>query len=206
MKYFLTTAIAALIAGTTAASAGNLSEAIVVPGPDLPAPAAYDWTGFYAGLHFGTGTGKAGGYDGDDWYGIDYSFKSMGGQVGYLFDLGNIITGVELSYSDAKMEGLYIGGVVDNISAIRLKGRIGYDAGRFQPYAVAGASVLTHDILGSGQGYVYGAGIDFAVTDNIRIGAEYLLDGKDDFSFSNAPLNVFDLHSSEIVLRINYNF
>ncbi len=56
MKHLLTTAIAALAFGATASYAGNLDLPVVTPDPIPPALVAYDWTGFYAGLHYGSGT------------------------------------------------------------------------------------------------------------------------------------------------------
>ncbi len=192
MKLLMTTAIAALVAGTTAVSAGNIIIPVVEPAPIAPAPVAYDWTGFYAGLHYGGGTLD------DSADVVDGTW--MGGQLGYLADLGSVVVGGELSFSQVDQTFW-----LDDLSVVRLKGRVGYDGGKFQPYLVGGVSQWTSSTQGTGNGFVYGLGADVAVSDHVRIGAEFLRDGDSAFEFSGGG-GPFDFQTNEFALRVNFNF
>ena len=80
----------------------------------------------------------------------------------------------------------------------------GYDAGRFLPYLTAGYANLnidngTADV--NDGGYYYGAGVDYAVTSNVRVGVEYLEHEFDNFNDSGNDLQ--SKHDfAESVLRI----
>ena len=53
-----------------------------------------------------------------------------------------------------------------------LRGRAGYDMGRFMPYLTAGvAKIDAYDV--SETGWLYGVGADFKVTERFVLGGEY---------------------------------
>ena len=154
----------ALLLAAGPALAGGLSDPAPAPAPAPPPPAPIavstsDWSGFYAGGSFGTAEGTA--------------FASLEGSgyglhAGYLADLGTVVVGGEADYSvltDSDDSG--------EATVLRLKGRVGYDAGQFQPYLVAG--ILSGDAEGTGlSGSFYGIGADFRATDNLIVGVEVL--------------------------------
>ncbi len=126
----------------------------------------------------------------------------MGGQVGYLYDFGSIIAGGELSYSQVPDDFW-----ASDHSVARLKGRVGYDAGIFQPYVVAGASQWMYPgaTYGTANGYLYGLGGEIAVTDNVRVGLEYIVDGNNSLTWSGG-MGPYDFETHEITLRVSMSF
>lgn len=196
--------ICAIACATTpfAANAGNLE----------PAPAAQqvfvetdtNWAGSYVGLaysHFG-GDIEASGSSAD--LESDSQPQVFGG---YLFQKGNLVYGAELSYGPGAATSVAgtsdpneIGKILD------LKGRLGFGANRFLVYGLLGysrgeldpntgtpADEVTFD------GVSYGIGVDYAVSKNFRIGAEYLsrnLDGTIGSTNYDTDLNSLSLRAS----------
>lgn len=112
-------------------------------------------------------------------------FGIYGIQAGYLFDLGVVLAGVEISHDFYNSTEFDITGVT------AAKARVGYDGGRIQPYAFIGyawASGVTD------EGLAYGGGLDIALTDRIIAGVQY-----SQYDFANLP------HSS-VVATVSYNF
>jgi outer membrane immunogenic protein len=149
-----------------------------------------DWTGFYAGLTGGVG---------DFSNGSETSDTSMfGAQVGYLRDMGTFVIGSELAYVKTDYDAS------DTVTSdsLRLKGIAGYDAGNFLPYGFLGVSRFDIDVDGgySDTAAIYGVGAKFAMTESLTLGAEYLVERKDNFDDS------FDLDSSELGLRVDFHF
>ncbi|MFU8825414.1 MAG: outer membrane protein, partial [Yoonia sp.] len=134
----------ALAAGM--ASAGGLAPPVetVAPTPIAPAPImpSSDWSGFYVGGQLGYGkvtTPLISGLD-DDFTGAIY-----GVHAGYMYDLGSIVLGAEIDYDLTNMS-LDVPEVPEQLegasleldSILRLKARVGYDAGAFLPYITGG--------------------------------------------------------------------
>lgn len=170
MKRLMTTTLAALLAtGGTAALAGN-----VVPAPADPyvaAPVAApvtvnDWTGPYFGVLGGWSMGDRTAVD-------DFDGLLYGGFAGfnYQFD-NNMVLGAEVAATTGEQEwGL--GGTRD-ATYIDLKARVGYGMDRALVYASGGYSFANYSGGDEGAGFNVGAGVDFLVTDNIFVGAEYI--------------------------------
>ncbi len=139
-----------------------------------------DWSGFYGGASLGHGQGNSGAQIGDA-EGMTYGVFG-----GYQADLGNVVVGGELEYSATDMSDAGTGVDVSNEALAKV--RVGYDAGQFLPYAVAGVSQM--DLGGassdSDNGYVYGVGVDYQMTDSLRLGAEVLDHRYDDFAGSGS--------------------
>lgn len=154
------------------------------------APASADWSGFYAGLSYGMGEFESEGLT------IDYE-NVITGYAGYMWDLGAFVAGVEgeigQGSSTTETDDL-------DLTLARAKARVGYDAGAFLPYVVAGFSVLeqTTDNL-TAEGPFAGVGLDYNVTDAIRIGGEYLVNPLTDE-------NDFETDLTTMALRVSYAF
>ena len=205
MKRFAATALIAApiaLAGGLA-QAGGLAEPVIAPAPTpvavAPAPVAVgrDWTGFYAGGSLGYGTIDSDGIDGD------FEGTTFGGHVGYNYDFGSIVVGGELEYmgtNDFTLDG----GDLELDSVARAKARVGYDAGAFLPYVTAGWAQATVDAGEAGtledDGYFYGVGVDYAVTDAITVGGEYLRHDFEEFDGGS------DIEADTFGLRVSYNF
>lgn len=155
-----------------------------------------DWTGFYVGGSLGYADVDIDGTDGD------FEGAVFGGHVGYNYDLGNIVIGAELEAVGAN-DVTQDNGSLELDSILRAKVRAGYDAGQFLPYITAG--VAQAEFSGGGvdledDGPFYGVGVDYAYTDEITIGAEYLRHDFDDFDGGQ------DIEVDTFSLRVSYNF
>jgi opacity protein-like surface antigen len=169
------------------AVADGIGNGVAAPAV-VAAPATTNWTGFYAGGQIGymdyesfatlpplTGDLI---YDGE---GLTY-----GVHAGYLHDFGTYVLGAEVEavFTDVD-KALATGtpaGSVDRNTLVKAK--LGYDAGRFLPYFVAGYSWLDTSLAGGApldyEGPAYGLGVSYLLTDQFMIGAEILrqnLDG-----------------------------
>src|SRR5262249_48327287 len=97
MKPFMMGAAAALI-GCTAANAADLPMKALPPAPPMYPP--YSWTGFYIGGNLGGAW--ANGSVTDDITGFDFNTSHSGfiwgGQVGFNYQVTNIVFGVEANF------------------------------------------------------------------------------------------------------------
>lgn len=191
MRYLLA---AALVVSGSAVQAGGpvvVAEEPVVAA--APAPADYDWTGFYVGLSAISGSfSDDGGVTSD---GTD----GLGLQAGYLRDFGRLVVGGELAYAS----GDYDAFPGNDWSSTRLKLIGGLGAGRVLPYGFVGLS--NYDISGVSQFSdtvtIYGLGAKLAVTPKIAVGLEYLVEDKSNFDNSG-----FGMENRELALRVDYRF
>ena len=188
------TAAPALAGGLTAPAPEPVIAAPVMVAP--PPPMAPDWTGFYAGASLGYGDVTGSSTIGDDMNGLTY-----GAHAGYMYDLGALVLGAEAEIMGAEITDDSIG--LDLDSVLRAKVRAGYDAGAWLPYATAGYAQLTTSgaIDDSGDGYFYGAGVDYRLGSNILLGAEVLQHEFDDFAGSG-----IDVSATTLGARVSYQF
>ena len=183
---------AALVASAGAAFAGGFAP--VVAEAPVAAPAAApviitpqaapsgDWTGFYLGgqlsygqLGFELDDGDAGEADLDG---------AVGGlHAGYMRDFGRIVAGAEVAYNWTDLEAdddatFDLGADLESVA--RAGVRVGYDAGRVLPYVTGGyaSASFSEELAGTGEdnadGYYFGGGVEYAVTNRFSVGAEVL--------------------------------
>ena len=173
-------ATAALVAAP--ALAGGYAEPApipVVPAPipvPPPAPSA-DWSGFYIGGQIATGrlTFSNDAFDVED----TYSDLIGGLHAGYLADLGRFVVGAEAAFDWSRIDDSedFPEDPLALDSVARIGVRAGFDAGRVLPYASAGLSRATFSWDGgdgSTDGFFFGGGVEFAVSDRLSVGAEVL--------------------------------
>lgn len=188
MKRILLATSAALTLGFAAgpAFAGNLAEPIVpaapVPLPAAPVMTSGDWSGFYVG-------GSLGFADVDDdaaVFGDGFDGLTYGVHAGYDYDFGSFVLGGELEISGFDVVDTATDTAIDSVA--RLKLRAGYDAGAFLPYVTAGVAQLNTSGAPLGEvddnGAFYGLGLDYRMSDNIRVGGEVLQHEFDDYAGS----------------------
>jgi outer membrane immunogenic protein len=151
---------------------------------DAMSDPAYDWTGFYSGVSVGYSE-LDGTYFVDPAGNTDLKDDAVrfGTLSGYNFQSDNIVFGVE---SDTTM-----GTFKDSNATVEkirisfestLRARLGVSMDRLLPYVTAGAALAqasANDFnFGKDKnyqlGFVAGAGLEYAATDNIRLRAEYL--------------------------------
>jgi outer membrane immunogenic protein len=183
-----------LLAGTAALLASPVlaADLPVRKAPFTPAASVYNWTGFYIGGHVGgawgdkdwvaVGVGPLGSHDVDGFIG--------GGQVGFNYQVGRWVFGVEADFSWADVDGHHIDNVFlgDNRTKVdwfgTVTGRIGYTFDRTLLYVKAGGAwardVYTITSTGffaqtsdTNWGWTVGAGLEYGMTPNWSLKLEY---------------------------------
>ncbi len=177
--------LAALEGSAAAADLPPRYEPIVPKAPGY-AP-VYNWTGLYLGINGGGAWGTS------RWGGVPASFDVSGGlaggTIGYNWQLGQIVFGVEGDADWANLSGsttvLGCGGFAcgtrsDFLATVR--GRLGFSVDRFLLYATGGLAVgntkatfptfTTVDTTNTGS--AFGGGVEFAVLSNWTAKVEYL--------------------------------
>ena len=207
-----TLAIAAIIlAGLAAPSlAGGPTVVADDPMPEAaPAPvAAHDWSGAYVGLGYGRASG---GFT----YSNGSSFDLESGKLktlfaGYLMQRGNLVYGGELALSNGS--GITTVGFpnesVDRV--LDLKGKVGVAANRALFYGVLGVSKVDYEFATvpaqnySATGVGYGIGVDFAVSNRVVVGLEYM-NRKTDGDIPTTTISS-DLDVNSLSLRVGLSF
>ncbi|MFB9913661.1 outer membrane protein [Rhizobium paknamense] len=179
MKSLLASA-AALFISTQVMAADAVSETPAPPAAVEVAP-AFSWSGGYVGIHGGYGwlDGKfsAGGLTANE----KFNGGRAGGFVGWNFDVGhNVVLGLEgdLNYDWNKrtFSGIDIGTDVSGSA----RSRVGYAFDRALIFAAGGWTATRGYLENSGadgkktfNGWTIGAGVDYAVTNNIFVRGEY---------------------------------
>lgn len=190
MKYIAAAALTVALSAP-AFAAGPVE---LTPDPVVAAPApvmmdtAGDWTGFYAGGQIGYGdvNGPGSLLDGDGVLG--------GLHAGYRYDFGRAVVGAEIDYDFASIDlgddNSDISGELEAVARIKLNA--GYDLGRALVYGTVGGAYAEASVAGDdldGNGYFYGIGADYAVTDRIVVGGEILRHEFDDFDDTSVDLD-----------------
>lgn len=189
----------ALAAGMV--SAGGLSEPVATPAP-APAPIApapvmmgSDWTGFYAGGQLGYGQLDSDALT-EDPDGLTY-----GAHAGYLYDLGSWVLGGELDLDGTEIEDETADVALDTVTRAKL--RVGYDAGNWMPYLTGGiAQARTSGAVdGTDTGAFGGLGLDYRVSNSIRVGGEVLQHQFEDFDDTG-----IDIDATTVAARVSFQF
>ena len=183
----------------------SVAADLFLPEPNdifIPEARVTDWSGLYAGVHFGGATGlvdvpaptpPAIGLD-------DYRVQGWlaGGQIGANAQFDSIVVGAELdaAWSNVSGSGSMLAGVLNvgtdkTIDALgSLRGRIGFAAENFLVYATSGVALAAttgtaweefagvRTDLGTDSahhlGWALGAGAEVMVTEVVSVKAEYL--------------------------------
>ena len=194
-----------------------------VPQPYYQAPVAaqlYNWTGFYIGINGGGAFGRSAW---DPTGHFNMSGGIVGGTVGYNYQFGQAVVGVE---GDIDWAG--ISGTTNNLCPLGCKtsdswlstvrGRLGYAADRFMPFVTGGAAfgniqATTPGFIGASSsqvGLTVGAGLEFAIAGNWTAKAEYLYVDLGKFtcglSCGVLPTNNVSFTTNLVRAGVNYRF
>ncbi|AVO45638.1 outer membrane protein [Phreatobacter cathodiphilus] len=207
-----TTALFALSAGAQAADLGAprtpIAASVVVP--------AFSWTGFYVGAHAGYGWGNSRFFNGIA-FPTSTNGPLIGGQLGFNYQFNQIVLGVEADLAYAAITGR-----ASNLAAIShrtnmlgsVRARAGFAANRALIYVTGGlgfqGAATAQTPVGpesySRVGYALGAGIEYAMTPNWTVKAEYMY-----YNFGTRTLGPLyagtvrsDIHT--VKLGVNYLF
>ena len=227
-KLLLTTT--ALVVLAPPALAADLAARPYTKAPPPVMAAIYDWSGFYIGVNGGGGWTHntwdvvGGGREGSH----DSSGGTIGGQVGYRWQMGQFVFGVEAQGNWADFSG-------DNQSALfgtrnRTKtdafglftGQVGYAFNNVLVYAKGGAAITSNTytitnaatgaFLGSNDntrwGGVVGAGLEYGFAPNWSLGVEYdhLFMDRQTVSFGALGSDSIKQDADLFTARLNYRF
>ncbi len=223
MKRFLCAGIGALsmIAAIGSANAADIARRQAMP-TKAPIYTAYNWTGFYAGINGGGAWGRS------NFTGIPGtgSFNTHGGMVGgtlgYNWQVGQAVYGLETDLDWANIRGTATCGVFSCQTRDSWLGttrvRLGYAFDRFMPYLTGGLAygnikAATTGFPGATStklGWTAGAGVEFAVAGPWTAKVEYLYAdlGKFDCGGSctvTPPQNV-KFNANLVRAGLNYRF
>ena len=184
MKKYLLASVAAL--GLVAAGAASAADLPSRKGP-IAAPVyvpAFSWTGFYVGANAGYAWGNVNANGFANVGNLDGFIG--GGQVGYNYQIGQFVVGAEADFQGADLSsgnnlGL-VGVKTEYFGTVRA--RLGFAVDRFMPYVTGGwaygnvktsipAIGFSSDRSHTG-GWTLGGGVEYAFTNNIIAGVEYL--------------------------------
>lgn len=192
-------AVAALSAAS-GATAQSYMDPDYAPIGAASMAAGSDWTGVYVGLQYGQGSGDL---SLDGALG-DTDFDAYGLHVGYQRAMGRVVLGGDLDYNSVEFDG-----AEDNGDLLRLRARLGYDAGRVMPYVTLGVAGVHGDIAGdrlADTGLTYGIGADVRVTDRFSVGLEYSRNTFKDILDDLTGVLGLDLDTDLVQVRASYRF
>jgi outer membrane immunogenic protein len=205
MKKILLASVA-LFGFAGAASAADLPTRAAPPAPVFAAAPVFTWTGFYVGVNAGYGWSNDD-FDAFDAADIDDDGGFVGGaQVGYNYQIGSFVVGLEgdIQYADFGAEGAFDfdrDGDDDRFESsdwfgtVRARAGVAFD--RALIYATGGFAFAD-----DATGWTVGGGVEYAFTNNLSAKIEGLyvnLDNDDDFPG-------FDGETDFGVVRAGLNF
>lgn len=239
------TAIFATCAAIVAASSALAADLPARKPAFVTAPVvAATWGGFYVGGNFGYAwtdssfTHLEGGAATGERFSNNPNGVLGGAQIGARYQVqSNLYLGVEAAYSfrnsDSKTRTDLDGFPRYRLSNVgdlwSISGNIGYAFGQYLGYAKAGYAgtklhyenilIASGNILGQSKsqvgGYVLGAGLEYAFTQNISLGVEYNyynfnVGNQTQLTLAGAPAGAInannDLSSHVAALKLNYRF
>jgi outer membrane immunogenic protein len=177
---------AGVLAMASLANAADLPRQMYTKAPPPVVAPYYNWTGFYLGINGGGAWGTS---NWDSTGGFDVSGGMIGGTIGYNWQVnGPWVFGLEGDIDWANVKGSTATGCVsanctsENTWLGTARGRIGYAFDRFMPYITGGAAFGNIDATSPGftgasstqVGWTAGAGLEFAVVNNVTAKVEYL--------------------------------
>lgn len=217
MKTRLLTTVFAVLVSAGVANAADLGVK-VAPAPVPVLLPAYTWTGLYVGAQAGYSWNR------DDWTNVLGGPNSegfvIGGHIGYNYQINMLVVGLEGSfvYSDASGTDNCVPGFArcrtEHNWAGDVRARAGLAFDRALIYGAAGVAaedvtLSVQSIFGNGKasetlwGYTLGAGVEYAVTNNIILGVEYKFS---DFGTEKIRGVKLDSDSHKALFRASYKF
>ena len=194
MKRLILGVAAALFLSAGQAAADGLPSKGRITGPDYTG--VTNWSGLYAGFNAGLTTGNTDSSLGPLSFGYELSGATFGGQVGWLGQWGNVVAGIEGTYSGSNIQGSDAGCLVIGIGIncrrdvnwlATVVGRAGIAYDRVLFYGLAGvawADAESHvnifnpalgSISGSAThvGWTAGFGVEWALSSRVSARIEY---------------------------------
>lgn len=195
--------VVALLSGaaTAAFASGALAADLIIEEPmvGVVETAGGDWDGVYIGAFTGYSFNHFEWFPGEE----DVDGWLLGLNAGANFTLTDgIVAGVvgDIAWSNASFEDFDVTWVGS------LRGRLGFDGGAFLPYVTAGLAFASTEIESYENthiGWTAGAGVEFAVMDNVSVDLLYRYSDYGAQSYGGTDI---DLTSHQVTVGLNWRF
>ena len=222
MKKILAAALLASVA-TSAFAADLPTRKGPAPAPVYYAP-PFTWTGFYIGVNGGYGYGDLSNA-GTTVFGHPDG-GMIGGTAGYNYQIGQFVVGAEgtLDWADLQNKRTFADGstskaTVDSIGNILARAGVAYDRALFYVaggYAGGNVEGQFYDSVTGGayshsawqNGWAVGGGIEYAVTNNVSLKAEYIFSQLNDRTYFAGTPDVVKtgVNINSFKTGVNYKF
>ena len=187
MKRLLLASAGLLALGAVSASAADLPRHRAMPekAPAYVPPPVYNWTGFYVGINGGGAWGHSD-FSAPISTSLNTSGGLVGGTIGYNYQMGQVVFGVEGDGDWSGIRGSTTCGAttcdIHNNWLATARGRLGYAFDRFMPYVTGGAAFgdIKSSVAGFGDttttraGWTAGGGLEVAIAGPWTAKVEYL--------------------------------
>jgi outer membrane immunogenic protein len=226
MKRAIVIALGLIGLAATSASAADLGRRMPTKAPVMVEP-TFNWTGFYLGVNGGVGWARSSHTDafGLSTGNFNQNGGMIGGTIGYNWQSGPVVFGVEGDLDWARINGSVagcaFGNCYTNMQAFgTARGRVGYAFNNWMPYITGGAAFADvkagqDGVGGTGAdqwrtGWTVGGGVEAMFAPNWSAKVEYLYAdfGTGSATSYNAPgfVGVTERNVNMVRGGINYHF
>jgi outer membrane immunogenic protein len=217
MKKLLLASVGVLALGITTASAADIARRPVPYKAPAYVEPAFSWTGFYLGLNGGYGFGRSDFAAPLSTGSFDVNGGLVGGTVGYNWQMGALVLGLEGDVDWSDIRGSVACGpgtcATRNDWLGTARARLGYAMGRFMPYVTGGAAFgdIKTSVTGFADsnktkaGWTVGGGVEANIAGPWSVKAEYLYV---DLGRTDSPVIGADAKFQTSIVRagVNYHF
>lgn len=205
----ISTVVAAGVAALSFSTAAQSAD-LIISQPAMPGivSVSSNWEGAYVGVFGGFASGEI--YDSPANETLDASGWLVGVNAGIDFYLTDgVVAGI---VGDIAWAGIaYDDFDADDIGIDwqgSLRGRLGFDAGRFMPYLTAGLAVAHGNIDAASAthiGWTAGAGVELAITEDLSVDLLYRYS---DYGLQDYPGTAVDFgfRTHQVSLGLNWRF
>ncbi len=208
-KFSLVAALSVLALGGVA-SAADLPRRNTAPTAYVAPVPVFTWTGLYAGVNAGYSWGSQKGAADATYGSLDGA--QVGGTIGYNYQMGQIVLGVEGDDAWNQARGSKAGAISKSTNVATARGRIGYAVDRVLLFTTAGyaGGAVDRTVGGASasdwhNGYALGGGMEYAFTSNVSAKAEYLYTDLTSKSETAVPSRA-GLTANTVRMGVNYRF
>ena len=206
-------AAAALLSSFGVAQSADLPQRAPAPyrAPVVAVPVAYNWTGFYIGANGGYGWAAINLSDGDTSVDVgDFKGPFAGGQIGFNYQTGMFVFGIEVDGQWASIKQSFDDGTVKVDYFLTTRGRLGIAANNFLFYGTGGyahaglkASGAGFSSSGNRGGWTAGGGAEVGFGNaSVKLEYLYLQTFDEDLGFGVTG----NVHIHTVKLGLNYRF
>ncbi len=214
-------ALLAGVASVSLASAATAADLIIsepAPIAIVDTPVGGNWDGLFLGAFAGYGWGTLDLDDDVADLDVDGEGWKLGVNAGYNFTVSEaLVAGIvaDVAWADINGEDADADLSYNTDWTGSIRGRLGIDAGAFLPYVTAGIAFANNTVTDTlddvedsqlHTGWTAGAGVEFAVADNVSLDLQYRYSDYGTATYDLATETDFGLTSHAVTAGINFRF